>query len=75
MRIERKRGAKIVRRYGWKNKSQSREKTGFYEVVCPICGSKNRFIIEPKTIPFHNYSLVKKILISRYYMARSVGKQ
>lgn len=69
-----KRGAKMVRRYGWKNKSQSREKTGFYEVVCPICGSENRFIIEPKTIPFHNYPLVKKILVSRYYMARSVGK-
>jgi hypothetical protein len=65
----------MVKRYGWKNKKIPFEKRGFYEITCPICGERNRFIIEAKSIPYHNSRVVNNILNSEYYMARPVTKE
>lgn len=58
-----------MRRYGWKNKTQSNLLTGFYEITCWACKKRNVFIIDPKTLPFHNAKLTKKILRSEFYRA------
>lgn len=63
-----------MRRYGWKNKTQPYLTTGFYEITCWACETKNVFVIDPKTIPFHNSRLARMLLASPYYRARKISK-
>ena len=64
-----------MRRYGWKNKTQHNLTAGFYEITCWACETKNVFLIDPKTIPFHNSRLARALLNSPYYHARKVSKK
>ena len=61
-----------MRRVGWNNKSHHHKKGGFYEIVCPVCKSLNRFVIEPNELPMFKSEYGKRLLATPYYLAKKL---
>ncbi len=62
-----------MRRFGWKNKSQPSETIGWWKIKCNYCGENIVFILNPKTLRFHNNKRIRAFLKS--YTAHKVVKQ